>query len=532
MDRNNTTAAASADRLQTAWTELRRGAVTAAEAIVAAVLNAAPNDVQALHLAGSICAHKRQPRRAAEFFHRAAAIAPGEPAIFIALGRALRELGDHAGAVDSLRRATELAPASANAWFEYGKVLKADSRIDEARDALEKSLQLDPALLAARGSLGDVYRSVGDIERAAANYRACLSDPMQAPRAWHRLANLKTIRLSHDDAKTLQALYDAPTLAEADRIAVGYALMKALEDQRRYEEAFAQLDRVSRLQRSRVTWDASAFSDSVTRIQTAFETIDPLDSAFGSEAIFIVSMPRAGSTLLEQMLGSHPSIAAGGERQELEFVLDAESQRRRLPFARWVTLATDDDWHRLGAEYLQRTERYRGSKPRLTDKGLNNWFYVGAAARMLPGARFVDCRRDALETCLSCYRQLFSLGNAFSYDIAELAAYRHDYDRLTRFWHQRDPTRMFALSYEGLTQSPEAQTRELLDFLDLPFDKAVLDFHTSTRPVHTFSAAQVRQPLQKDTARAARYGRALDPLREALTRHAASGGLQMRDQQA
>ena len=411
-------------------------------------------------------------------------------------------------------------------------MLKADSRVDEARDALEKSLQLDPALIAARGSLGDVYRSMGDVERAAASYRACLSDPMQAPRAWHRLANLKTVRLSLDDAKTLRSLYETPTLADADRVAVGYALMKALEDQRRYDEAFAQLDRVSRLQRSRVTWDASAFSDSVTHIQNAFATIEPRESSFGSEAIFIVSMPRSGSTLLEQMLGSHPAIAAGGERQELERVLDAESQQRRLPFAQWVTLATDDDWHRLGAEYLQRTERCRAGKPRFTDKGLNNWFYVGAAARMLPGARFVDCRRDALETCLSCYRQLFSFGNAFSYDVSELAAYRHDYDRLTRFWHQRDPQRLFALSYEGLTQSPEAQMRELLDFLDLPFDAAVLDFHTSQRPVHTFSAAQVRQPLQTDTARASLYGRALDPLRAALAEHAVSGRLQVRDQQA
>jgi hypothetical protein len=174
----------------------------------------------------------------------------------------------------------------------------------------------------------------------------------------------------------------------------------------------------------------------------------------------------------------------------------------------------------MGADYLQRMSRFHDGKPRFTDKGLNNWLYVGAAAHMLPGARFVDCRRDALETCLSCYRQLFSLGNAFSYDIDELAAYRRDYDRLSRFWNQRYPDRVFALSYEGLTQSPDAQIRELLVFLGLPFENAILDFHNSTRPVHTFSAAQVRQPLQKDTARAKCYGRALDPLRAALARHA------------
>ena len=517
MNRNTATAAAA--RLQTAWAALRNRDFATAESIAAELLRASPGDAQALYLAGTICAQRQQPRQSVELFRRAAASAPDEPRIHIALGRSLRESNDDAAALDALRRATELAPSFANAWFEYGKLLKRDNRIDEARDALEKAIDLDPSLIAARGSLGDVYRAIGDVERASENYRACLADPAQAPRAWHRLANLKTARLSSNDAKTLQTLYDSPATSDADRIPIGYALMKALEDQNRFDAAFERLTEVSQLQRKRVKWNADVFSETVTRIQAAFDD-EPTDSTFGSEAIFIVSMPRAGSTLLEQMLGSHPDVEAAGELPDLERILESESQRRGTPFPNWTAACTAQDWHRLGAEYLQRTERRRRKKPRFTDKGLNNWLYVGAASRMLPGARFIDCRRDALETCLSCYRQLFSTGNAFTYDIDELAAYRHDYDRLSRFWHQRDPNRIFALSYEGLTQSPDAQIRELLDFLDLPFDDAVLDFHTSTRPVHTFSAAQVRQPLKADTARANRYGNALDPLRAALARRA------------
>ncbi len=512
MDRN------TAAHLHTAWAAIRNRDLTSAEKIAADLLNASSGDAGALYLAGTICSLRQQPRRAIDYFNRAVAVAPQEPLIHIALGRSLREIDDEAGAISALRRATEIAPTLAGAWFEFGKALKGDNRIDDARDALEKALSLDPSLVAARGSLGDVYRSIGDVERASANYRACLSDTTQAPRAWHRLANLKTVRLTIDDAEKLQSLYDSTTLADADRIPVGYALVKALEDQKRFEDAFDRLNAVSRLQRARVKWDAAAFSETVTRIQSAFADGEPAETNFGGEAIFIVSMPRSGSTLLEQMLGSHSSIAQAGERSDIETVLGEESRRRDAPFPRWVAATTPEDWHRMGTDYLQRTARFRQDKPRFTDKGLNNWLYVGAIARMLPGARFVDCRRDALETCLSCYRQLFSFGNDFSYDIDELASYRHDYDRLSRFWHRRHPDRVFALSYEGLIESPEAQMRELLDFLGRPFENEVLEFHASARPVHTFSAAQVRQPLQKDTARAACYGRALDPLRAALAR--------------
>jgi len=171
----------------------------------------------------------------------------------------------------------------------------------------------------------------------------------------------------------------------------------------------------------------------------------------------------------------------------------------------------------LSRDYLARTTRWRVERPRFTDKLPNNWPLIGAALAMLPQAKFVDCRRDPIETCWSCYKQLFAPGLVrYAYDLGELGAYWRDYDRLSRFWAERYPASVRAQGYEALLAEPESEIRALLDFCGLSFDDACLRFHESKRSVRTASSGQVRQPLRRDTARAARYGDLLAPLRNAL----------------
>ncbi|MEO8460859.1 MAG: sulfotransferase, partial [Dokdonella sp.] len=237
--------------------------------------------------------------------------------------------------------------------------------------------------------------------------------------------------------------------------------------------------------------------------------------AQGDEVIFIVSLPRSGSTLTEQILASHPEVEGGNELPDLQRILEAESRRRRKPFPVWVGEATPADWQRMGEEYLARTARWREKRPRFTDKLPRNWLQAGAALAMLPAARIVNSRRDALETCFACYRQLFA-EHGFCYDIEDMAAYWHDYDRVCRKWAADFPDRFRDQHYEALLADPEGNTRELLAFCGLEFDPACLRFYETEREVHTPSAAQVREPLRKDTARSDRYGARLDPLRAAL----------------
>jgi hypothetical protein len=179
--------------------------------------------------------------------------------------------------------------------------------------------------------------------------------------------------------------------------------------------------------------------------------------------------------------------------------------------------ATAEDWHRLGREYLARTARWRTVKPRFTDKSLVSWYLVGAALTMMPATRAVVIRRDPVETCLACFRQLFSERSGFACDIEEMADYCIDFLKLTRFWMEKFPDRVLDLQYESLTADPEPEIRRLLDFCGLPFDPACLDFHKTARTVQSApSAAQVRQPMRRDTARSARYGDKLDAVRRRL----------------
>jgi hypothetical protein len=237
----------------------------------------------------------------------------------------------------------------------------------------------------------------------------------------------------------------------------------------------------------------------------------------GHEAILIASIPRSGSTLVEQILASHPEVEGANEIRDLRELIDAETSRRESAFPLWVNTAEASDWQRLGREYLARTERWRTSKPRFTDKSLVSWYLVGAALAMLPAARVVVVRRDPVETCLGCYRQCFSEASGFACDLNETALYCADFLRLTRFWLKRYPERVFDLEYEALVAEPEPVIRRLLAFCDLPFDRACVEFQKTPRAVMSLpSAAQVRQPLRSDTARSARYGSKLDPLRQRL----------------
>ena len=243
----------------------------------------------------------------------------------------------------------------------------------------------------------------------------------------------------------------------------------------------------------------------------------PLDPELGREAILIVSIPRSGSTLVEQILASHPEVEGANEIKDMTQVIDAETRRRESAFPLWVPDADAEDWQRMGREYLASTARWRKRKPRFTDKSLVTWYLVGAALAMLPAARVIVVRRDPLETCLACYRQCFSERSGFACDLDEMADYCIDFLRLTRFWLAKYPDRVCDLRYEALVAEPETQIRRVLDFCGLPFDPACLDFHKTTRTVQSLpSAAQVRQPIRRDTARSGLYGDKLDRLRQRL----------------
>jgi hypothetical protein len=308
-------------------------------------------------------------------------------------------------------------------------------------------------------------------------------------------------------------------LSPRDRELLGFTFAKALEGRGDYAQAFEEFRAANASRRRRVKWDAAGEHKRVEAILRVFADEGPtqIDPRLGNEAILIVSIPRSGSTLVEQILASHPDVEGANEIKDMKQVIDAETARRNSAFPMWVPDASAEDWQRLGRQYLARTERWRQAKPRFTDKSLVTWYLVGAALAMLPAARVVVVRRDPVETCLGCFRQCFSEASGFACDLDEMADYCGDFLRLTRFWLEKYPNQVFDLQYEALVAEPEAMIRRLLDFCHLSFAPQCLEFHKTVRAVQSLpSAALVRQPLRGGTARSALFGEKLDRLRQRL----------------
>jgi tetratricopeptide (TPR) repeat protein len=509
--------ATAARLLALAGPHLERGDAAAAAPNLEGALALAPGHPEVLRFSAIAALLEGRANEAVALLRRALGKRPGDALLHNNLGSALRADGDSRAALDAFERACELAPGLAAAWYNLGKACRSLQMPERAQEALERALALAPAHGAARVLLGDNLKTLGRIDEAAAAYRRALESDPRNVQAWWGIANLKTVRLDADDTAALRRLCANPDAPGGERSLAGFALAKALEDQGRYAEAWAELELANTLRRRQQPWDAQAFDAYLRSIEAAFAA--PVSAGAGGKGegiIFIVSLPRSGSTLVEQILASHPDVEGAGELPDLAQVIALESTRRGTAYPEWVGTATAADWDRLGDEYLRRTAPWRQRRPRSTDKGLDNWQFVGAAAAMLPGARFVDCRRDRLETALSMYRQWFSEGQRFSYDPSDIAAAIEGHARLMGFWHDRWPGRIHLHTLESLQQDPEAVIRTLLSQSDLAFDPRCLDFHLSRRSVRTASAAQVRSPLQGDTRRAHLYGGLVAPLRDRL----------------
>ena len=505
--------------LRQANQHLMRGELERAESLLRAVLATNADHAETLRLFAVVSHLRGRKTDAVAAIRRALKQRPGDALVHNTLGTVLRESGDVAGATSAFRRACELQPDLASAWFNLGMILQAQADVRQAQAAYARAIEAQPGYAMAHVANGNALKALGRTDEAVAEFRTALAIEPRAVHAWAGLAEIKTIALDKDDVAALQRLQADSGLNDEDRAMAGFALARGLEDQKRYPEAFQVLGEANAAMRRLSPWDAAAHSRGIDSIVAAFAKAPAPapDPTLGSEVIFAVSLPRAGSTLAEQILAAHPDVEGAGELNDLAVIVQEESVRRGEAYPGWIAKATPADWERLGKTYLERTQRWRSAHRMHVDKALFNWPFLGAAAAMLPGARIVNCRRDPIETCWSCYKQRFVRGQqVFSYSLEDLGAYWVDYDRLMYFWHARYPGRIYELVYEDLLADAEPQIRKLLDFCGLPFAASCLRFHQSERVVRTASAAQVRQPLRNDTAKAQNYGVLLAPLRRAL----------------
>jgi tetratricopeptide (TPR) repeat protein len=473
-----------------------------------------PNHPEVLRLHASVLSLRGEHRSAIQIMHRALQQRPGEALYHNAFAVFLAEVGELEHAIEYLHRACQLQPGFVMAWYNLGLFLIRSARFDEARDALRRAVTLAPDYAAARAQLADLLRIDNFRDEAIAEYRKLLAEQPWAGMAWWGLAEIKTLSLDIADSEAIRRALAHPRAADGDRVAMGFALAKSLDDQGRYAESMQALATANDIARRHRNWNAAGFAATMASIKAATCTSDA-GQGLGAEVIFIVGMPRSGSTLVEQILASHSQVEGAAELTDLPLLIGEESNRRRKAYPHWLADMRTEDWRELGQRYLQRTARWRQRRPIFTDKLPNNWMHIGMIRAMLPGARIVISRRDALETCFSCYRQYFP-GNDYTRNFADLASYWRSFDSAATHWAEAAPAQVHPHVYEALLADPEHSIRQLLDFCGLPFEEACLRFNETQRTVGTPSAMQVRQPLRTDTARAPRYGALLNPLREAL----------------
>lgn len=418
--------------------------------------------------------------------------------------------------IDVLRRRQNFAKARAEAENLYER--DPDSPVFQSRLAIEsmavgdyqRGLQLfdkvlerlpnDPSNLTSKGH---ALKTTGAREEAIESYRAAIAAKPDHGDAWYALANLKTYRFTDDEVERMQAQAARGDLAFMDRVHTAFALGKAHEDRGDYAASFAAYDEGNSLKRAQTRYSADAMSEELARQREAC-TRQLFSQHTGSgydasDPIFILGLPRAGSTLLEQILASHSQIDGTLELPNI-LALAHRLRGRRISENRYPQVLHDltaDQLVKFGRDFIENTRIHRAGAPFFIDKMPNNFRHIGLIHLILPNARIIDARRDPMDCCFSGFKQLFAEGQEFTYGLTEVGRYYADYVTLMDHWDAVLPGKVLRVQHEDVLDDLEGQTRRMLDFLGLPFEPACLDFHKTARAVRTASSEQVRQPINR-----------------------------------
>jgi predicted Zn-dependent protease len=475
-----------------AETASRLAAYEDAESLLARALELAPSFTPARHNYAVVLHRQFKSEAALKQIDLLLDRDPNNPAYRTLRAAVLVRIGEYHEAIKSYEILLREQPALPKAWMSYGHALKTVGRQDESVDAYRKSIALLP-------KLGESYWS---------------------------LANLKTFRFSDAEIAAMQALLAATDLTSEDRYHLEFALGKALEDKGAFAQSFAHYVEGNALRRKSIPYDVDATSAFVQRSKTLFsQTFFRERAGSGSRAtdpIFIVGLPRAGSTLVEQILSSHSQIEGTMELPDLLAIarrLGGSSRKADLLTYLDALPALDADaCAALGGEYLDRTRIQRKlARPFFIDKMPNNFHHIALIQLILPHARIIDARRHPLGCCLSNFKQHYAHGQAFAYDLDEIGRYYRDYVELMAHFDAVLPGRIHRVIYENMVSDSEAEIHALLDYCDLPFEESCLRYYENDRAVRTASSEQVRKPNFTEAVEQWRnYEEWLGPLKAAL----------------
>lgn len=497
----------------------RDGRLEEADHLYRRILRHDPQNVDAMRLLSLISLAAGRDGEAEALLEKALSLAPDFFGALLDLGRLRKDQDRYGEALDCFDRALVLEADNAQAHYLRGATLAPAAFTEEAIAAYRRCLELKPGHIGALLGLGHALKAMGHYQEAVDSYNACIRERPDLGETYWSLANLKTYRfddatvarmerragLESDDTAPGTAVADAPRdpdgadLPAQSRVNFLFALGKAHEDRGNFERAWSYYSAGNSRQRAQVAYDPVQTEATNDRLIEVF-CAEFLESRRGvgypdPAPIFVVGLPRSGSTLLEQILASHSQVEGTSELPYLGR-LASRLDRGRIRYPEAVRGLEARDFDALGKAYLEQAQRHRRSNaPRFIDKMPNNFPSIGLLSLILPNAKIIDARRHPLDACLSCYRQLFAKGQAFTYDLTEIGEYYLQYQRMMDHWASVLPGRVLTVQYEEVVADLPAQTRRLLEFCGLEWEEACLTFYKSDRPVRTPSSEQVRQPI-------------------------------------
>ena len=491
------------ERVATAAQAFARGQTEEAEKICRQVLREHPNEVDAMRLLASIANKLEQRDDAIILLERAVELKPKFAGAWADLAETYTESEKFGEALDAVQRVIKLQPNMPFGHMIRGSILGKKDDHEGAINAFKEALEIEPEHIGSNMGLGNTLKTIGRYDEAVKSYKKCIEAQPLFSEAYWSLANLKTYSFDDDEIKNMEKHVQSQDLTPASKAFFHIAIANAKEKQMKYGEAWYHFHTGNELRRT------SEIYDSVTTQVTHDALIETFDEEFVNSTkgsgcqsdapIFILGLPRSGSTLIEQILASHSQVEGTRELPDIS-LLGRRLTKSKPPGIKYpdaVKHMTDEEKTEYGESYLETSKRYRTDKPRFIDKMPNNFAHIGFIKTILPNAKIINAKRHPLDSCVSSFKQLFYKGQSWSYDLFEIGEYYLEYERMMDHWHSLYPGEIYDIQYENIVNNQEDESRALIQYCGLDWEDSCLRFYENKRSVNTASSEQVRQPIYK-----------------------------------